>query len=158
MSAEGAEIGVGIVRTRAFTLVETLAAAALLGLVASVVALGLAGAGDKARLGEAVTMVRDLDQRARELARSGGPVALGLDGELRRMTITGVERRGSILAERWLPSAVDVTLREPGGSAVNSITFDRLGRSRDYTVQLAASGNDLVLSVSGLTGWMEESR
>lgn len=147
----------GAVQSQAFTLIETLAAVTLLGLVGSVVVVGLAGAGDRAGMAEAVAMVRDLDQRARELAVNEGPVALVTVFEARRTRVVSAEPSNPILAERWLPEAIELSLRDARGRDLDAINFDRLGHCHDYVARIGAGDSSLTLSICGLTGWMEES-
>ena len=42
-------------------------------------------------------------------------------------------------------------------SALDAVTFDRLGRSHDYAAEIATSGVGGAFRVSGLTGWIEEA-
>lgn len=147
----------GAVKSQAFTLIETLAAVALLGLIGSVVVVGLAGAGERARMGDAVAMIRDLDQRAREVAVNEGPVMLLIDSEQRRVRVVSAERDDPTLAERWLPDAVELALQDARGRDLDAINFDRLGHCHDYVARIGAGDGSLALSISGLTGWMEES-
>jgi len=145
------------VTARAFTLIETLAAAALLGLVGSVAIIGLAGAGGRARITEASTAVRDLDQRARELAVNEGPVTLLFDEEARQLSVRGRAPSRAVLAQRSLPIPVELILTDAHGRAVEAVSFDRLGRSPDYGAEITASGAAVTFRVSGRTGWIEEA-
>jgi hypothetical protein len=152
---------------RAVTLIETLAGTALLGLVASAVAIGLCSAGDAGRLTEAVAIVRDLDSRARALAQSAEPDA---EPNAQPIILRHNARSGSLrieraaasgqretLAARAIPEAVELTIRRPDGGAIDAIAFDRLGRCADYRVDVTVTQRTVTLAISGLTGWMEEA-
>ncbi|MFG0282921.1 MAG: prepilin-type N-terminal cleavage/methylation domain-containing protein [Phycisphaerales bacterium JB039] len=143
---------------RGVTLIETLAAVALLGLVGSLLAVGLGGAGDAARIAAAVSAVRDLDQRARVVSESAAPATLRRHSN-GRLLIETASPGGEvvIMAERWAPKAVHLTLWTLSGDAVDAIRFDRRGRSLDYRVDIAAAEWRISLTVSGMTGWIEEA-
>ena len=139
---------------RAITLIETLAAIAILALETGAFAIGLAGAGARARITEAVGAVRDMDQLARSLSQTDGELALRHDDH-RVSLLRQSEWRVGRLAQRPLPRAIEVSL-EQSATAVDTIWFDRFGRCQDYTVHIRGPGHVVGLQVSGLTGWMEE--
>ena len=134
----------------AFTLVELLGVIVIVSLAMSVVSVRLGAGSDHARLGEAAARWRDLDARARLLARGEGPVLMLIDERAGSITLRRAGS-GEHLAGFLLPRGVvaRVEAREP-------ITFDRLGRSPDYVAVLTSEAGERRWRVFGLTGWTTE--
>ena len=141
---------------RALTIIETLVAVTLVGLAGGILAIGLGGVGDAARITEAVSIARDLDQRARSVAQAEAGATLRSNGGLLRVEVGSSDQR-SVVAERQTHRAVSLSLRAPSGAILETIRFDGLGRSRDYVVTIEASDHRATLAVCGLTGWIEEA-
>jgi len=151
---------------RAMTVVEVLAAIALLSLAAALLAGGVVRGGDGAVRAEAVGSVRAIDAVARALAHSDGAVDLcavagGSRLEVRLRLGDGLAPDAAardadgVVASRALPAGVVAEVivdgatssdppsfgRGPDARALDAavgarIAVDALGRSRDYRVRL----------------------
>lgn len=136
---------------RSFTLLESLAAVALLALAAGTVAVQLSPSVGSARAEDARSIVLDADARARLLAARGGGVALSIDAG--RVAIR-VGDDDSPVVGRMLPEGVAVSLLTPTSrEPIPELRFDRLGRSSDYLLAIEAAGARSETLVAGLTGY-----
>ncbi|HKX46837.1 MAG TPA: prepilin-type N-terminal cleavage/methylation domain-containing protein [Planctomycetota bacterium] len=132
-----------------FTLVELLLVVALLGIVASTVAVGVTSGDAGARLADARAAVREIDAVARAAAPRAGQLALRVEEcafVLRR------EPGGEVLAERALPEGFGAELVTAAGD--RSVVFERQGTSPSYSVLLRGGGSVVDLVVNGRTGWI----
>ncbi len=134
-----------------FTLLELLAVVVLLSLTFTVTGVRLAATSTRAKLQATASRLRDLDAHTRLLARSGEPASLRLDGTQRHVNVQGI-RSTELLATVTLPAEVTVQVRASSGD--ETITFDRLGRSKDYRVTVQAGETVLRWHVYGLTGYI----
>jgi len=151
---------------RAMTVVEVLAAIALLSLAAAVLAGGVVRGGNGAVRAEAVESVRAIDAVARALAHSDGAVDLCAVAGGSRLEVRLRRRDGfapdaaardadGVVASRALPSGVVAEVIVDGATSSDPLSFgrgpdaraldaavgariavDALGRSRDYRVRL----------------------
>ncbi len=139
----------------AFTLIELLAVIVIVSLVAGIATVGLASASQSAQLHAAAADWRDLDGRARLFGRSLGPVVMSLNLE-RTAVMLNVTDSKELLSEVTLPEGTSGQLqtRTPN----KTISFDRLGRSVDYEVQLQVGERVIRWRVYGLTGLIGETR
>lgn len=136
---------------RSFTLLESLAAVALLALAAGTVAVRLSPSVGSARAEDARSVVLDADARARLLAARGGEVALSIDAG--RVTIRVGDDDSPVVA-RMLPDGVVVSLLTPTSrERIPELRIDRLGRSSDYLLAIEAAGARSETLVAGLTGY-----
>ena len=142
---------------RAITLIETLVAVALLGLTASILAVALGSAGDTAQVTAAISIIRDLDERARTLSQSAGPATLRTQHSRIWIEAPDADGLDAIAAERWTRPTTAIKLSGLDGAALDAIEFNRLGRSPDYRVDIAGAERMLALRICGLTGWIEEA-
>lgn len=148
---------------RAMTLIEVLAAVALLALAAGVVASGAMGGGVQAQRTEAVGATRAVDALARLAARAEGAVTVRVarDGTSLELWRAGKAdaRASSALVVRSLPRGVRATLVDTaGGASRDRIEVDALGRTDDYGVRLSrvADGAELaIVRFRGATGASE---
>ncbi len=138
-------------RTLGFTLLELLAVVVLLTLTFSIAGVRLAATSTRAKLHTAASRLRDLDAHTRLLARSGEPASLQLDAGQRRVSVHAILST-ELLATVALPAEVSVEVRTSSGE--EAITFDRLGRSKDYRVAMQAGETVLRWQVYGLTGYI----
>lgn len=136
---------------RSFTLLESLAAVALLALAAATVAVRLSPSVGSARAEDARSIVLDADARARLLAARGGGVALSIDAG--RVTIR-VGDDDSPVVSRMLPDGVVVSLLTPmSRERLQELRVDRLGQSSDYLLAIEVAGARSESLVAGLTGY-----
>jgi prepilin-type N-terminal cleavage/methylation domain-containing protein len=144
-------------RARAFTLLETLAAVVILGLLVSLAAWNFAAPLRRARFDQVVEQVRYLDSSTRQLARdSGRPLRLTID--LDRGTLTRLDASGTreLFRDADLPTAIRIDRvrtqsdERDGGSA--QIDISPLGLSPSYAIRLAAADRRQWVFVSGLGG------
>lgn len=134
----------------AFTLVEVLAVVALLSLATAVGVVSLAGAGGAARWGEASSLVRELDARARTESRCGRACRFQVVPGALELTRFHDDR--PIRSE--LPRGFTVRFLDArNGEMLESVDFARGGRCEDYTVVVEHGGRRRVWRVSGTTGW-----
>jgi prepilin-type N-terminal cleavage/methylation domain-containing protein len=147
----------------AFTLIETMTALVILGLLAGAVAWTFAGPLRRARGAEAVEQVRYLDASTRDVARRfGRAVEMRFD-----LAGGGLERRGArvgdgeatfraTVASPWRIEAVRTEGRRAESGEV-AVAVSPLGLSPTYAVKLAGpegadGGAARWVVVSGLTG------
>lgn len=140
----------------AFTLVEMLAVVVLLGLAASLGAVGLASADSHARFERAVAIALDADAQARLLARGGAPVRMVLEPDERGSDIL-IVKSDSRVRELSLPHGVHVAWIDPeSGALLSEIRYDTLGQSPEYLLRASDGDRTQVWRITGLTGWAEE--
>jgi type II secretory pathway pseudopilin PulG len=144
----------------AFTLIETLAVVMLIGLAAIVMTPMLAGATDSTRLNDAVRRFLDLDTRARLLAHQESGLMLRIEDEACVVVVdaeSDVQESTPIV--QWAHGTqIQLKIETADGRTVDSIMYDRGGRSVDFDVVITAGELRSSLSVAGLTGWVEEKR
>src|SRR5688572_9144638 len=135
---------------RAFTLVETLLAVVILGLLVGLAAWSFAGPLRRARMDQAVEQIRFLDGSTRQLARdSGKSFRISIDAD--RATL------GRVGSLHGLPSGVRIervrtASGERGGGGVVEVEVSRLGLSESYAVLFAGAKWRRWVFVSGLSG------
>jgi len=136
-----------------FTLIEVLAVVVLLGLTAVTLAPSL---GPTRELFEARAIreqLRDLDARARLLARTSGPVALAVTHGGHRVLL--LETPSGRTVEQ-VDLGRDRELRLYAPESVSSIPFTSAGCSPDYQVVLREGREKDAWKVSGESGWVIE--
>ncbi|QKK07503.1 MAG: prepilin-type N-terminal cleavage/methylation domain-containing protein [Planctomycetota bacterium] len=136
---------------RAFTLLECMAAVALLALTAATVAVRVSPSVESARMDDARSTVLDADARARVLASRGAEVTLAVvDGRV----LVWVGGGESPAVDRWLPDGVAVSLLNPDSrEAIAKLRVDRLSQSPDYILSVESAGGRSGTLVAGLTGY-----
>ncbi len=151
------------VRPGAFTLIETLAVVMVLSMVATAGLWSLSRAGDSARIREVAFAVREADAFARLQARRGTAIELRIN-EARLVVTRGSEE---LLSRSWPPDAsvqlVPIAMLPDGtpslgseaSTPMESIQFDRAGRSIDFRVLVRGAATSIALLVSGVTGSVE---
>ena len=138
------------------TLIETLVVLVLLGMLAGVGAVTLAGTSTQASIMDAYTSALDLDGKARTAAVRGQSVQLRLeDGHIELVESDSEE----VLASRSV--GPDVDLRWFDGSGLEplyTLHFDSRGHTRDSQLVIGIEGDPATpkrWAISGLTGWPE---
>ncbi len=130
----------------AFTLLEVLVAAALIGLAATTVTLGMRGLSTKSRLLAAVSVIEDQMDRGRFLARTSGlPAWLEFDRDLSRLRVQNADRTTD-----WR-SVGRVTIRsvvDRNGAEAQPIRINPVPLGRSWAVELAAGQRVLTLAFS----------
>lgn len=140
------------------TLLEIGAVLVVLTLTFSIVAPSLAPLADDAALRAASSGMLDLDVRARLAARRSGALELRIEnrpGEGVTSIRAVSTARGTgpeTLFEHALPRGVHA-LWEQGGEPVESVRFDRAGRTAPYLVTVYNSQRATAYEISGRTGW-----
>jgi prepilin-type N-terminal cleavage/methylation domain-containing protein len=141
-------------RPRAFTLIEMLAAVALLAVLTAAVTVSLAGAARKARTEDVAEQFAAFERATRDAARRFERTPV-LEFDLNRGTIrrTDGERdamplhlAGGVRVKRLISGGRDVTY----GDA--SVRFSALGQSPTYAVLLDGPGGQRLVAFAGLTG------
>ena len=141
---------------RAFTLVETLAAVMIVGLLAGAVTLSFRAPLRRARMAEAVEQVKYLDASSRAFARRfGRSVEIVFDlseGMLERREVGRVDAsfRAAIASPARIEAVRTHGRTEEYGEAV--IAISALGISRTYAVKLAGPDVQRWVVVTGLGG------
>ena len=135
---------------RCFTLLETLAVVVLL---SSATGLGLSTLHRALESpGAVLDHIRQIDAQMRLSAQSRGPIALTVVNTDQETVFRSVSLRGGkshdIATFQRRVSVIDT-------DAPDSITYDSLGRTADYSIRV--EGTETVLNVAGLTGWIWES-
>jgi prepilin-type N-terminal cleavage/methylation domain-containing protein len=140
---------------RAFTLIELLAVLVILGVVTALGLGGLAAADTSSKRQSFDSALRDLDAKARLLARMHGAVVV----EFEEAQIHVRERTS--LATRWnlpIPDDAQVLAHSLDGSQLQSVLIDAAGRTMD--VRITRHWGDLSRhwSLEGFTGtWTREN-
>ena len=135
---------------RCFTLLEMLAVVVLLSLATGIGLSTLHRALDSP--GAVLDHIRQIDAQMRLSAQSRGPIELifvNTDHEtvFRSVSLYGDEPHDIAIFQRHI-SVIHT-------DAPDSITYDSLGRTADYSIRV--EGTETVLNVAGLTGWIWES-
>lgn len=141
---------------RSFTLIESLAVVALLALAISTLALNVAPAAGASRAQDALSAARNLDARARVLARGGTTVVLRVERD-RLIAAAAGDRSDRSLLSREIPVGISITLldirtREP----LDQLYVGSDGKSRDYLIRVTQETAVTESLVSGLTGYSFE--
>lgn len=149
-------------RESGVTLIEVLATAVLLALVAALLlgGAGISGRGesrDQEVLRTLVRQMRDLDSRARLAARDGEPVALAWETALRRVALQ-VKGGTAPLAVRELPEDAEVSVESLASERKGIIEFDATGASPDYALKLRVGTAHTRIEFAGATGWVESEQ
>lgn len=142
------------------TLIEVLVTTVLLALVAAAL-LGQTNGEvhDRARLRALSRELRDIDARARLIAKSGTRVFLSHEAERGVMTLSERGDRGhrTPLVARPLDEGARCVLLVDRLRPAHEVSFDPPGTSRDYSLELSIGDRRTRLDVSGLTGWVSEA-
>lgn len=144
---------------RGMTLIETLVVLVLLGMLAGVGAVALAGTSTQANVMDAYTDVLDLDGKARSAALSGETVQLRLHEQ--RIELIQPTSQETI-ASRSVNANVTVQWFDAAGfEPVSMLRFDGRGQTQDFQLTISVVGDPTSQRrwiVSGLTGWSEPIR
>jgi prepilin-type N-terminal cleavage/methylation domain-containing protein len=140
---------------RAFTLIELLAVLVILGVVTALGLGGLAAADSTSKRQSLDSALRDLDAKARLIARMRGAVIFEFDDTQIRVR----ERNSS--ETQWIlpiPGDAQVLAHSLDGSQVQSILIDAAGRSMDVRITRRWGDLSRHWSLEGLTGrWSQEN-
>jgi prepilin-type N-terminal cleavage/methylation domain-containing protein len=139
-------------RQHGLTLIELLAVIAILSLVAGVATVGLASSGAAASLHAAESGWKELDARARLLARAEGAMVMSIDDDARvvRLHVAATGERVGVVPLGALEAALETA------GADDAVRFDGLGRSVDYHARLTGAERGRRWRVAGLTGAIRE--
>lgn len=141
-------------RRHAFTLIETLAVVALIGLAAVVMTPMLVGATDATRLDDASRRFLDLDARARQLARRDSGVELRTQSGSVRLTVGGEREEETVLT--WQHGEhIAIEAASVDGESIERVSYDRAGRSQDLDITISVGGMRRSVRIAGLTGWID---
>ena len=132
----------------------------LIGLAAIVMTPMLAGATESTRLDDPVRRFLDLDARARLLSHHESGVALHIKDNACVIVIdAGRDNQDPDPIMQWSHSdQLRVKIESADAGPIDSIAYDRGGRSVDFDVIISAGELRRSVSISGLTGWVEEKR
>lgn len=116
----------------------------------------LASTTDAARLQDAASQLRDLDGMARTAAcTTGEAIVITNDTAQGVLHLVTVDTK-QVISTIDLPASARVQLRDDRGAVIDVVTFDRLGRSADYRVELLQGDREIVWTVYGLTGYLAD--
>lgn len=135
---------------RGFTLVELLVVLALLGLVATTLALHASAAHAEGARWALRGDLRSLDDAARALARHGTTCQIAVTADRRGLRLVVVDS-AEVVAERHWPEVV-LLIAADRGHRIDTIVFDARRRSIDYEVAIGTH----TWRVAGRTGAMRE--
>jgi len=121
----------------------------IMALAAGFILPGVAAADDASRCTLLAAKLRDLDRKARLLARSEGRVECTLNQETHTFLLTAENADERIAAVSAQPGTA-IVLRIDGGG--RSITFDRDGRSLNYEIEVACGAHAVAYRITGATG------
>lgn len=131
-----------------YMLAEILGAILLVAIAAASIVPGIVNRSGRSAVDSTCSVITDLDRRARIASVAGGPVVLEIDSGMKRLRLTGPS--GTIAST---PVELDVFLLDRANRSVEQVEFDRLGRSKDYTIYLQTSTQDTtILRFDGFTG------
>lgn len=140
-------------RGRGYTVLELLAVIVIMALAAGFMLPSLASADDSAQCKAIAAKLRDLDHKARLLARSEGRVDLMFDDDRRAFILRehdSSQQLMSVAVER------DATLELTTDSTDQIVVFDRTGRSADYAFAVTSGAHRAAFRVTGATGLLTE--
>ena len=144
----------------AFTLIETLAVIALLGIVGAVFAAALARPAESARFDTVASALLDLDGRARRAALSEGPIVLRVDRDDQAIVVVRASDApdDTPLMAVTYPSGIEIALSPHNGieDEGTPIHINAAGRSVDYRIVIRTDRTTIVWDIAGLTGWVSE--
>jgi Tfp pilus assembly protein FimT len=138
-------------------LLEVLLTVALVSLAVSIGLVGIAGLIDAQRLQHLESLPARVDAEARLLAIETGPCELTVSpsgSELRLHSL----KRSDLLAVWTCPQTVQLLLATTEGGFVQSVRFNREGRSPTYRVRVKRGEATTEWSVQGGTGWVRRLR
>jgi prepilin-type N-terminal cleavage/methylation domain-containing protein len=148
-------------RAAAFTLIETMVAIVLMGLLAGGVVLSLASPLQSSRRADAVESVRSFDATARVSAgTTGRPVRLEFD--LANSTLTRLDGPdlADVRSRNAIPQGFSIDDVRIGGQDVSVgrviVDISANGWSRTYQVHLCGPRTDTWIVFAGLTGQASE--
>jgi prepilin-type N-terminal cleavage/methylation domain-containing protein len=145
------------VRRPGYTLIETLAAVALIGLAVAALLPAVTGRTHQARAAELIHRLGSFHRRACLLAMREGPVRVRAEeGGSALVAETAVEQ-----IVRFETTGAEVRILDPVDRRErDGFVIDRLGRSTDQVLLLRDRGADILLWIEGRTGRlrMEEAR
>ncbi len=132
---------------QAYTLIELLAVAAILAVVAAIGIPALARAMRRDPLAEALSLVQGFDRETRSIARHG-PVLVECAGNaLTRQRVASDPEARLVLDE-----SIMISWSSTDGSPLRRFAVDARGRSEDVVVRLTSGSRELTAEVAGLTG------
>lgn len=144
---------------RGMTLIETLVVLVLLGMLAGVGAVALAGTNTQASVIDAYTDVLDLDGKARSAALRGESLLLRMHEQ--RIELVQPTSQETI-ASRSVNANLTVQWFDAAGfEPVSMLRFDGRGQTQDFQLAIGVVGDPTSQRrwiVSGLTGWPEPMR
>lgn len=143
-------------RARGFTLLELLAAVAVMGLIVGMTAWSLTGRLTGARMEEVIGQVAAMDGWARQAARNSGR-AVRLVFDLRAGTVARADREGMLSSQYRLPAGYSllglVRADAPRPDGERAVEFAAGGWSASYAVQLSGpGGRECWVLFAGWTG------
>jgi len=140
-------------RGRGYTLLELLAVIVIMALAAGFILPGVAAADEASRCRSMAAALRELDQKARLLARSEGSLTCTVDDETHSFVLSG-----SFSHER-----IAIVSPGPGMSAVlrveqelHTVHYDRTGKSPNFEIDVTFGSHSCAFRVTGATGDVRE--
>lgn len=136
---------------RGLTLIELIAVAAIMAMVAGTLAVAVRGSAEGAEWHRAIGDVRHLDSMARIRARTDGPalVSLAADG---RSVRASVQASDESIALATVPAGIAIAIRAPGGGTMTALAIDGAGRSESVSYVLRGARRAVRIPVNGQAG------
>src|SRR5262245_13328805 len=138
---------------QAVTMIELLAAIAILSVVSAIAAVSLGLNDQQANMRLTARILAEVDGEARNASQIGGPIEMSLDksGACVRLCLACTWEQ---LSETARPRDVLVTFNGPDSR--HEVMFNSCGFSPDYTVKLRVGEVHQQQHICGRTGWIRQ--
>jgi len=137
-----------------YTLVELLVVMLLLGLMAVMIAPNLFATSQRAKQEKFVVELIDLDTRARVLSGRHDMCLIRFSENQSQIQLVVVKEDLMVIQRVQIPDYATAEFNR----AIDTIEFDRLGRSKDYGYQILFDELPVKIRFNGLSGWHETTK
>tara|TARA_R110002072_G_C7977582_1_gene535731 strand:+ start:9140 stop:9598 length:459 start_codon:yes stop_codon:yes gene_type:complete len=137
-----------------YTLVELLVVMLLLGLMAAMTAPNLFATSQRAKQEKLVAELIDLDTRARVLSGRHDMCLIRFSENQSQIQLVVVNEDLMVIQRVQIPDYATAEFNR----AIDTIEFDRLGRSKDYGYQILFDELSIKVRFNGLSGWHETTK
>jgi len=137
-----------------YTLVELLVVMLLLGLMAAMIAPNLFANPQRAKQEQFVAELIDLDTRARVHSGRHDMCLIRIGENQSQIQLAVVDEDLVVIQRVQIPDFATAGFDQ----AIDSIEFDRLGRSKDYGYRISFDELSIKVRFNGLSGWHETTK
>lgn len=137
-----------------YTLVELLVVMLLLGLMAAMIAPNLFATSQRAKQEKFVVELIDLDTRARVLSGRHDMCLIRFSENQSQIQLAVVDEDLMVIQRVQIPDYATAEFNQ----AIDTIEFDRLGRSKDYGYRILFDELPVKIRFNGLSGWHETTK